>query len=169
MELPEEENTPEKRVDRIFAMMDKVRMLEGVFPVAKGFRRCCGSLCCILALAGASFPHQHKVSAAAKIAMGHPHPSGIPGSISGSPRQHCPLHGRHGWLDGESEAEAVEWGGCVGWCGCAGVPGGSRVEQCSNRSVLQNADGKLTLQEFQEGSKADPSIVQALSLYDGLV
>lgn len=26
MELPEEENTPEKRVDRIFAMMDKVRL-----------------------------------------------------------------------------------------------------------------------------------------------
>lgn len=45
MELPEEENTPEKRVDRIFAMMDKVRTPEGFFPVAKGFRRCCGSLC----------------------------------------------------------------------------------------------------------------------------
>ena len=29
MELPEEENTPEKRVDRIFAMMDKVRPLPG--------------------------------------------------------------------------------------------------------------------------------------------
>lgn len=28
MELPEEENTPEKRVDRIFAMMDKVRRVE---------------------------------------------------------------------------------------------------------------------------------------------
>ena len=27
VELPEEENTPEKRVDRIFAMMDKVRPL----------------------------------------------------------------------------------------------------------------------------------------------
>uniref|UniRef100_A0A674HIZ0 Neuronal calcium sensor 1 n=1 Tax=Taeniopygia guttata TaxID=59729 RepID=A0A674HIZ0_TAEGU len=61
VELPEEENTPEKRVDRIFAMMDKVKMLEGFFPVAKGFRRCCGSLCCILAPAGASLPHRHKV------------------------------------------------------------------------------------------------------------
>lgn len=40
VELPEEENTPEKRVDRIFAMMDKVRMLEwGFFPGAKGFGR----------------------------------------------------------------------------------------------------------------------------------
>lgn len=27
VELPEEENTPEKRVDRIFAMMDKVSVL----------------------------------------------------------------------------------------------------------------------------------------------
>ena len=27
VELPEEENTPEKRVDRIFSMMDKVSIL----------------------------------------------------------------------------------------------------------------------------------------------
>ncbi len=27
VDLPEEENTPEKRVDRIFAMMDKVRIV----------------------------------------------------------------------------------------------------------------------------------------------
>uniref|UniRef100_A0A8C4X0H2 Neuronal calcium sensor 1 n=1 Tax=Eptatretus burgeri TaxID=7764 RepID=A0A8C4X0H2_EPTBU len=33
----------------------------------------------------------------------------------------------------------------------------------------KNQDGRLTLQEFQEGSKADPSIIQALQLYDGLV
>lgn len=31
MELPEEENTPEKRVDRIFAMMDKVSILYVTF------------------------------------------------------------------------------------------------------------------------------------------
>ena len=34
MELPEEENTPEKRVDRIFAMMDKVRWGVGTLGLA---------------------------------------------------------------------------------------------------------------------------------------
>lgn len=33
MELPEEENTPEKRVDRIFAMMDKVRIREFYYRI----------------------------------------------------------------------------------------------------------------------------------------
>jgi len=32
-----------------------------------------------------------------------------------------------------------------------------------------NKDHKLTYEEFQEGSRRDPTIVQALSLYDGLV
>ncbi|EPY52651.1 neuronal calcium sensor Ncs1-like protein [Schizosaccharomyces cryophilus OY26] len=33
----------------------------------------------------------------------------------------------------------------------------------------KNKDGQLTLDEFREGSKKDPTIVSALSLYDGLV
>jgi len=33
----------------------------------------------------------------------------------------------------------------------------------------RDRDAKLTYDEFVEGSKQDPTIVQALSLYDGLV
>ncbi|EIW68396.1 calcium-binding protein NCS-1 [Tremella mesenterica] len=37
------------------------------------------------------------------------------------------------------------------------------------RNMDKNNDEKLTFEEFKEGSKQDPTIVQALSLYDGLV
>ncbi|KAH9445478.1 hypothetical protein Pst134EA_022443 [Puccinia striiformis f. sp. tritici] len=37
------------------------------------------------------------------------------------------------------------------------------------RTMDHNKDHKLTFDEFKEGSKQDPMIVQALSLYDGLV
>lgn len=101
------------------------------------------------------------------------------------PPWHSSLAARVGGLVGK---QRLQWwgdrGSCAGWCGCCwgprvlgpgvlspgvlGVPVTGAKQRC-DRSVLQNADGKLTLQEFQEGSKADPSIVQALSLYDGLV
>jgi len=37
------------------------------------------------------------------------------------------------------------------------------------RNMDRDKDAKLTYEEFVEGSKKDPTIVQALSLYDGLV
>ncbi|KAJ7591189.1 hypothetical protein C8J56DRAFT_781980 [Mycena floridula] len=37
------------------------------------------------------------------------------------------------------------------------------------RNMDRDKDAKLTYEEFVEGSKQDPTIVQALSLYDGLV
>ena len=43
-----------------------------------------------------------------------------------------------------------------------------RVNRIFDRMDVNN-DGRLTLEEFMEGSKEDPSIIQALSLYDGLV
>jgi len=43
-----------------------------------------------------------------------------------------------------------------------------RVERIFERMDTDH-DGRLTMEEFMEGSKEDPSIIQALSLYDGLV
>ncbi len=33
----------------------------------------------------------------------------------------------------------------------------------------KDEDGYITLEEFREGSKVDPSIISALNIYDGLV
>lgn len=84
VQLPEEENTPEKRVDKIFRMMDKVIFSEEIYY---------------------------------------------------SRQLYCNPSWVHGII----------------------------VEL-----ILQNADAQLTLEEFKEGAKADPSIVHALSLYEGL-
>uniref|UniRef100_A0A8C9NZK8 Neuronal calcium sensor 1 n=1 Tax=Spermophilus dauricus TaxID=99837 RepID=A0A8C9NZK8_SPEDA len=78
--------------------------------------------------------------------------------------------------------EKLRWASYVGgWLPCRVLWQGNTVELPEEENTPEkrvdrifammdkNADGKLTLQEFQEGSKADPSIVQALSLYDGLV
>ncbi|ANZ73505.1 N-myristoylated calcium-binding protein [Komagataella phaffii CBS 7435] len=43
-----------------------------------------------------------------------------------------------------------------------------RVEKIFNL-MDKNEDGKISLQEFQERCKLDPSIINALTLYDGLV
>jgi Ca2+-binding EF-hand superfamily protein len=43
-----------------------------------------------------------------------------------------------------------------------------RVEKIFQLMDKDN-DGKLTLAEFQEGSRQDPSILQALNLYDNIV
>jgi neuronal calcium sensor 1 len=34
---------------------------------------------------------------------------------------------------------------------------------------LKDNDGKLSFEEFRDGGKKDPSIVQALNIYDGVV
>lgn len=36
-------------------------------------------------------------------------------------------------------------------------------------TVKQDKDGRLSMEEFKEGSKKDPTILQALNLYDGMV
>ncbi|KAG0165614.1 Neuronal calcium sensor 1 [Apophysomyces sp. BC1015] len=43
-----------------------------------------------------------------------------------------------------------------------------RVQKIFALMDLDN-DGQLTMEEFREGSKKDHTIIQALSLYDGLV
>jgi hypothetical protein len=48
------------------------------------------------------------------------------------------------------------------------LPSLQRVDKIF-RTMDLNKDHKLTFEEFKEGSKQDPTIVQALSLYDGLV
>jgi Ca2+-binding EF-hand superfamily protein len=62
--------------------------------------------------------------------------------------------------------QAIPAAGPAGSFGSAADP--QRVDKIF-RNMDLNKDHQLTYEEFKEGSKQDPTIVQALSLYDGLV
>lgn len=43
------------------------------------------------------------------------------------------------------------------------------ISNFTNILHSQDRDGRLSMDEFKEGSKKDPTILQALNLYDGMV